>query len=300
MFDDFAKQTLIATDAGPPLPFDDQTAIPTWLGIEQKDKFRPPRELFDAVVKDMGWKNTYHPVLDYLDGLTWDGVGRLDTWLVAYGGAEDNNYVRAVAPLVLMAAVRRVRQPGCKFDELLVLESEQGTLKSSALRTLCPNDDWFSDDLPLGVDSKQVIERTAGKWLIEASDLHGHRKGGPEQVKSFLSRQTDGPVRLAYARLPTEVKRQFVVVGTTNERSGYLNDSTGGRRFWPVSVKRFDLAKLRHGRDQLWAEAAVREAEKGASIRLTLRSTVLLRNNRKTVGLLMSGKTSYERTSLKS
>ena len=254
-FDAFAQKTLMTMNGGPPQLFDDQVAIPAWLDIEQYD-FRPPRELLEAVVKDIAWKNTHHPVLDYLNGLAWDEVERLDNWLENYGGAEATDYVRAVAALVLMAAVRRVRSPGCKFDEMLVLESPQGWNKSSALRTLCPNPNWFSDDLPLGVDTKQVIERTAGKLLIEASDLHGSRKREAEQLKSFLSRQVDGPVRLAYARLPVEVPRQFVLIGTTNESSGYLNDSTGGRRFWPVAVKRFDLRMLRRDRDQLWAEAA--------------------------------------------
>jgi hypothetical protein len=267
-FDEFAQKMLVASNGGPPQPLDDRVAVPTWLRIEQEHEFRPTRELFDAVIKATGWSNTFHPVLDYLNGLSWDGTPRLDTWLNTYGGAETSDYVGAVGRLVLMAAVRRVRRPGCKFDELLVLESRQGTLKSSALRTLCPKDAWFSDDLPLGVDAKQVIERTAGKWLIVASDLHGKRRREAEQVKAFLSRQVDGPVRKAYARLSEEVRRQFVVVGTTNERAGYLNDATGARRFWPVTVERFDLRMLRRDRDQLWAEAAVREAEKGASIRL--------------------------------
>jgi predicted P-loop ATPase len=143
----------------------------------------------------------------------------------------------------------------------------QGTEKSSALRTLCPNDEWFSDDLPLGVDSKLVIERTGGKWIIEASEMHGHRGREAEQLKAFLSRQVDGPVRLAYAQLPTSVPRQFVIVGTTNTRTGYLKDHTGSRRFWPVRVERFDVATLACDRDKLWAEAVAREAS-GESIRL--------------------------------
>ena len=77
-------------------------------------------------------------------------------------------------------------------------ESSQGMLKSTALRVLCPVDDWFSDDLPLGVDSKQVIERTVGKWIIEAAEMHGNRGREAEALKGFLSRQVDGPVRLAY------------------------------------------------------------------------------------------------------
>jgi predicted P-loop ATPase len=117
------------------------------------------------------------------------------------------------------------------------------------------------------MDSKQVIERTTGKWIIEASELHGNRGREAEQLKAFLSRQIDGPVRLAYARLPISVPRQFVIIGTTNTSVGYLKDATGGRRFWPVRVQRFDVDAILRDRDQIWAEAAEREAT-GESIRL--------------------------------
>jgi predicted P-loop ATPase len=186
--------------------------------------------------------------------------------LVNYAGAADTEYVRAVGALPLLAAVRRIRTPGAKFDELLILESRQGTGKSSALRALCPVDDWFSDDLPLGVDAKLVIERTAGKWLLEASELHGQRGRATETLKAFLSRQVDGPVRLAYGRLSVTVPRQFVIIGTTNQRTSYLKDATGARRFWPVSIKAVELAALQRDREQLWAEAQQRE--QGASLRL--------------------------------
>ena len=129
-----------------------------------------------------------------------------------------------------------------------------------------PLDEWFSDDLPLGVDSKLTIERTAGKWLIEAAELHGNRGRETETLKAFLSRQVDGPVRLAYGRLSVSIPRQFVLIGTTNRRGHYLKDSTGARRFWPVSIVGFDVAALTRDRDQLWAEAVQREP--GASIRL--------------------------------
>jgi predicted P-loop ATPase len=213
--------------------------------------------------------NSFHPVLDYLTALTWDETPRLDTWLINCAGAGDSEYTKAVSALVLMAAVKRVVEPGCKFDEMVVFESgEQGLLKSTALRTLCPRDEWFSDDLPLNVDSKQVIERTLGKWIVEASDLSGMSDSKVEHLKGMLSRQVDGPVRMAYARKPKEQPRQFVIVGTTNSHS-YLTDSTGNRRFWPVRLGRpFDIAWIRKNRDQLWAEAYSRVRD-GESIRMS-------------------------------
>lgn len=237
-----------------------------WLDLDKQFRFKPSQDMFDIVSKDQAYANRFHPVRTYLDSLKWDGTSRLDTWLTTYAGAANNDYTNAVGAIVLIAAVRRVRKPGCKFDELLVFESDQGFGKSSALRALCPDDEWFSDDLPLNVDAKQLIEATAGKWIIEAAELSGLRKSQSEQLKSMLSRQVDGPVRMAYARLPVEVARQFVIIGTTNSHT-YLNDITGNRRFWPVRVQKFDLRKLVSDRDQLWAEASHRESN-GESIRL--------------------------------
>lgn len=244
---------------------DDAAMNRLWLRIDEEFGFRPSREFFWAVVPDAARRFAFHPVREYLAGLVWDGVQRLDGWLPAYGHAEDTPYVRAVGALVLVAAVRRVRHPGAKFDEMLVLESAQGTNKSSALRILAVRDEWFSDDLPLNADTQRVIEALAGKWVVEAGELKGLKKGGTDHLKGFLSRTFDR-ARPAYGRLAVEVPRQCVIVGTTND-SRYLRDTTGNRRFWPVAVQGFDLDALRRDRDQLWAEAAARE-EQGAAVRL--------------------------------
>jgi hypothetical protein len=261
-FDAFAREVHIDGRA-----LDDVDLDRLWVRFDDQFSWRPSRDTLRTVIVADAHEAPVHPVRRYLDGLTWDGMKRLDSWLIAYGGATDSPYVRAVGALPLIAAVRRVRQPGAKFDELLILESPQGTFKSSALRALCPDEGWFSDDLPLGVDSKLVIERTAGRWIIEAAELHGNSGREVEALKAFLSRQCDGPVRLAYGRLPVTVPRQFVQIGTTNASASYLKDGTGARRFWPVAIAGFDVESLRRDRDQLWAEAAARERA-GASTRL--------------------------------
>jgi hypothetical protein len=208
----------------------------------------------------------YHPVCDYLDGLRWDGVPRIDSWLHVYFKAEDTSYTRAVGALVLTAAVRRVRQPGCKFDETLVLESQiQGTDKSSALRVLAVEREWFSDSLSFNLRGREAIEQTTGVWIAEFPELRGLRASDRDKRKAFQSRDTDR-ARLAYGHTVTRALRQYVGIATTNDEQ-YLEDLTGNRRFWPVRVGRIDLEVLKRDRDQLWAEAAAREAS-GASIRL--------------------------------
>lgn len=265
-YDLFAERTIIEYE-GVVGAANDAIIRKAWFQIDQKFHFRPNKELFWDVVEDLAHASPFHPVRDYLDRLVWDGEARIDTWLIRSAGAADTPYVRAVSALFLLAAVRRVRTPGAKFDEMVVLEGVQGQLKSSALRALCPHDDWFSDDLPLNVDAKQIIERTLGKWIIEASELSGMSPGQVEHLKGLMARQVDGPVRMAYARMAIERARQFVLIGTTNAHT-YLVDETGNRRWWPMRTGQFDIVWVRENRDQLWAEAAMREAQ-GASIRLS-------------------------------
>jgi hypothetical protein len=262
--DQFADRCYLER-AGERAEFSDAVIDSVWLEVDRTYGFRPSKDLFYTVATDRARANGYHPVLEYLAGLEWDGVARLDSWLVDYCGAEDTEYVRAVGALPMIAAVRRVRSPGAKFDELLILESEvQGTGKSSAVKTLAVRDHWFSDDLPLGAPGKVVVEQTAGFWLIEVGELQRAKGRDREDIKAFLSRTADVG-RAAYARLAARRARSFVAIGTSN--GAVFDDATGNRRFWPVTVDRIDLDGLRTARDQIWAEAAAREAD-GASIRL--------------------------------
>lgn len=244
---------------------DDAAMTRSRLSIDENFRCLFAKEFFEDVVKDTARKNSFHPVRDYLDDLVWDGVPRIDGWLSAYFGAKDTPYTNAVGRLWLIAAVRRVRQPGCKFDEMIVLESDQGKDKSTALGILAVKEEWFTDNLPLNADPARTIESISGRWIIEVAELQGGRKSEVEHVKAMLSRRIDR-ARLAYGRLPSEYPRQCVFAGTTNNQK-YLRDQTGNRRFWPVAIGKIDVANLKQDRDQLWAEAAQLEAQ-GASIRL--------------------------------
>lgn len=266
-FDRFSRKQFMNYQ-GNKMDLEDEPIIRIWLEIDQQFKFRPSKLFFIDVIQDLAQQSPYHPVIDYLKNLEWDGTPRLDEWLIRAAKVQDTPYVRAISKIPILAAVRRVMNPGCLFQEMLILESnEQGLEKSSMIQALCPYEDWFSDNLPLNVDSKQVIERTSGKWIIEASDLSGMRSSQVEGLKAMLSRRVDGPVRMAYAHVAREQPRQFIIVGTTNSYN-YLIDPTGNRRFWPVRCdNRCDIRWVIDNRDQLWAEAYKRE-QKGESIRL--------------------------------
>lgn len=236
-----------------------------YLDIDKKYGFRVGKDMFWMIITDQAKHNSYHPVQDYLNDLTWDGNSRINNWLVTYGGAADTRFNRVVGRIVLIAAIRRIMSPGCKFDEMLILEGSQGCGKSTALKILAVKEDWFIDDLPLDRDSKKNIESLSGHWIVEAGELKGMRKGEVENLKGFLSRSTD-KARMAYGRITAIAPRQCIIIGTTNN-DRYLKDSTGNRRFWPVKIEGFDLKALKDDVDQIWAEACHYEA-KGESIRL--------------------------------
>lgn len=265
-YDEFAMRPLIeGPDGLPTRRLEDKEFNNLYLRIAREFGFRPGIEMFKMMIEDECYSRGFHPLRQYLDGLKWDAVPRVDEWLVKYCKAKDTPFIRAVGALTLIASVRRARTPGVKFDEILILESPQGFNKSTALAILATKPEWFTDSVPMNADDKEMIEALGGKWIVESPELKGMRRADIEHQKAVLSRQYDR-ARLAYGRFTTEVPRQCIFFGTTNADS-YLKDTTGNRRFWPIKVGQVDVARLAADVHQLWAEAAARES-KGESIRL--------------------------------
>ena len=224
--------------------------------------FDPKAENVRDAVNQLCLENSFHPVREMLGGLTWDGKPRLSNWLTAYLGADDTELNRAIGPIVLIAAVRRIRQPGVKFDQVLILEGPQGSGKSSALRILA-GDGLHSDQEILTQEARAQMELMEGIWFYELGEVEGFNRAEVNKIKAFASRQEDRS-RMAYGRFVEARPRQAIFIGTTNEAK-YLRDQTGNRRFWPVRTTTIDLEALQRDRDQLLAEAAEREA-RGESI----------------------------------
>lgn len=216
-----------------------------------------PTKFKDALVAVVSAERVYHPIKEYFETLTWDGVERIDQLLIDYLGAEDTPYTRAVTRKTLVAGVARIYQPGVKFDSILVLNGPQGIGKSTLFARL--GGKWFSDSLTIGdMKDKAAAEKLQGYWILELGELAGIRKVDVETVKSFISR-VDDKYRQSYGTTVESHPRNNIIVGSTNSESGFLRDITGNRRFWPVRVTGgtkysvFDLTQPIV--DQIWAEA---------------------------------------------
>lgn len=213
------------------------------------------------VLTSLARRNTKNPPKDYFETLKWDEKPRLDTWLTYYLGAEDQNkhYLKLVGSKWLIAAVKRVYHPGCKFDNVLILEGEQYIGKSPSLEVLATigGERYFTDESVDFSGQKDSLMKLQGKLIFEMPELASFRKGETNEIKAFIGRGTD-EYRPPYGRKVVSRPRMFVMAGSVNPIAGYLTDPTGNKRYWPVKCGKIDLEALTEAREQLWAEAVHR------------------------------------------
>ncbi len=211
-------------------------------------------------IETVAFAAPYHPVIEYLEGLEWDGKPRVDKWLMYVIGETPETvskrlaeYLSLVGRYFLLGLVARVMEPGCKFDYCLVLEGKGGRYKSTALKVLVGRE-WFSDTRFDVQKNKEAQEQVQGVWLYELGELAHFNKAGVDEIKAFVSSEVDR-YRPAYGRHVESFPRQCVLAATTNNRK-YLRDKTGNRRFWPVPVNHvMNIGWIQRWRGQLFAEA---------------------------------------------
>jgi len=225
-----------------------------WLEAQLRAQWS--KELVLEACVHVAQQRSRDPVVEYLRSLRWDGVPRIDRALIDHGGAPDHQVVEAMTAAFFIGAVRRAVKPGCKHDCVLVLEGKQGRFKSQFVQVL--GGEWADDNLATleGVAAQQHVAE--GPWLVEIAELTALLKADAARAKQFFSLREDR-YRAPYDRTLASTPRRCVFIGTVNPVDGWLADATGGRRYWPVPIQCIDLPAIIELRDQLWAEAVVRE-----------------------------------------
>lgn len=258
-YDEFAARGLVLGS----FPWEPSKAKRAWSDlddaglrhyIEKVYGITGEKKLLDATALT-AHKNQINAVKDYLSSLTWDSIPRLDTMFIDFLGAEDSEYVRAVARKAMVALVARAMNPGCKWDYMPILVGAQGKGKSTFLDIL--GGEWYLDGLGT-FEGKEASEMIQGKWLVELGELKGMSKAEENTVKQFLSRRED-VYREPFGRRTKQFPRQCTFWGTTNEDE-FLRDATGNRRFFPIETFKHEpsrniFTELAGIRDQLFAEA---------------------------------------------
>lgn len=225
--------------------------------IEAKYKFKSEHD-FDHALSIFMRERRYHPVREKITGITWDKKPRIESFLSRVMGAENSDYTKECSRLIFHCGIARIMNPGCKVDDVIVLQGEQGNGKSTLTSWLCMNDEWYgrvSD-----IKGSTGIEQIQGKWICEISELlavSGRER--QEEAKQYLDRKSDN-YRRPYARYSEEIPRQCIFIGTTNLRQPF-SDKTGNRRYYPVwcNIKPGVLYEcedaVKSYIEQCWAEA---------------------------------------------
>lgn len=218
-------------------------------GMEGKEKI-------DDIKTSLFYDNKYHPIKDYLNGVSWDGEARLERFFIDFLGADDSDYTRRVTEMQLVAAVDRIFNPGVKHDEAVVLQGAQGAGKSYVLGKL--GMEWFNESM-IDMKSKEGYMSLKGSWIVDLAELSGVKRVNNEELKSFIS-ATEDVFREPYSKYTVRQPRQNIFFGTTNDAE-FLRDETGNRRFLIIPVEKWKRSKNPFNEldqayvDQVWAEA---------------------------------------------
>lgn len=216
----------------------------------------------EDVVVALAYQNPVSPPVEYFRSLTWDKTPRLDSWLSQVYGVPEDEYHRKVGSNWLKGLVKRIVQPGCKFDYVIVIEGKQGIRKSTSLAVL--GGAWHVETI-LAPDNKDFFMLFGGKAIVEFSEGESLSRTEAKRLKAIITMQTD-KYRPPYERSPQEFPRQCVFAMTTNEEE-YLKDETGNRRWLPVTCRKVaDIEWLKENREQLFAEAYHRVITLGETI----------------------------------
>ena len=287
-FDEIAQRVMLrrpvpvdeesTSEVGFPRPFDAVQLSRLQRYFEKNDSLpRIGANEIRGAVEDFAHRARFNALADYVNGLKHDGVMRMHRLFEHYFSCShdgprtesgDSFYLVNLSIWFMTGLVRRALQPGCKNDYVVILSGKQGLRKSTGLRAIV-GDRWFSENMPpmalMDRDPKRFYDAWRGAWLIEFGEGKVVRDADPDDLRDFLTRRTD-KFKPAYAADDVSLPRTSVFAVTRNpeDGEGFLKDTTGNRRYWPVDVSAMVKTDLiERDREQLIAEAVthVRFAE---------------------------------------
>jgi predicted P-loop ATPase len=264
-FDTFRGQIMVAPPGGGApggedwRPMTDIDFVDMREALERQNFAAISGSMMRDALTSVANRNSYDSAVVWLNGLQWDGVARVDTFVPAYCGAVDDAYTRAVSRYIWTGMVCRVMEPGCQLDMVPAFQSRQGGRKSSGLQSLAPMPEFFTDGVSLAHDDPDFKRMIRGKIVVEIAELAGLSKTEVEFIKRMITRRVEEWVE-KWDKMTTRYQRRCMLFASTNNIQFLPQDETGQRRWLPVEIERLDDALITRDREQLWAEAKVRWA----------------------------------------
>jgi len=226
--------------------------------------FKPVgREMIRDVVLYVAEHQSVDTAQVWLEGLTWDGVKRVDGFYQTYFGVEASAYTTAASRYIWTAMAGRVMTPGCQADMVPILTGAQGQGKTRGVRAMVPEDTFRELSFHQDEDARARLMR--GALMVELGELSGLRSREIETIKAWITRSKEDWVP-KYQEYAVTLQRRCVIQGTSNP-TDLLDDPTGARRWLPMACGEVDVEGIARDRDQLWAEARVMHAAGGVEWR---------------------------------
>ena len=251
-FDQFKDEIMLSPpNTGGWRSFSDEDYTRLQIQLERRDFKNVSREGVRHAVGLVAKDRPFDSAIDWLNGLEWDGVPRVESFITDYFNAEDSEYIRAVSRYMWTALAGRVLVPGVKADMVPIFVGEQGMRKSSAIAALVPDPAFFTE-ISFAEKDDDLARKTRGKLVAEIGELRGLHTKELESIKAFITRTHENWVP-KFKEFATQFPRRLVFFGTTN-KSEFLADETGNRRWLPVDVTFCDVDRLKRNALLLWAE----------------------------------------------
>ncbi len=245
---------IFTTYFGPRRPMTDSDYIALTITLQRDFGFqRVSKDTVRDAIIHMSKINPSNEPRDWMESLKWDGTKRISKFLDTYMLADPSDYTNAASRNFWISLAARIYRPGCKCDTVLILQGAQGIYKSTMFEII--GGPWYGVATADPEDHVKFAETLQGKLIMELAELVNFTKADAEAIKRLTSIRVDR-FRRAYGHDAEDFPRQGIIVGTTN-KSQFLTDETGARRFWPVRVHACDRMAMVRDREQLFAEAAV-------------------------------------------
>jgi GTPase SAR1 family protein len=226
--------------------------------FERYGDFRNKDVMRDFIIQ-YSYEHRYNPIKDYIENLQWDGKQRVSTMFIDWFNVEDNIVNRKLAEKWLVSGIKRIYEPGCLIEGMVVLVGAQGVGKSTFIKRLGKSKYSIEAIVDLR-NEKNCVETFNRAWIVNFDELKSLIKADSDLAKAVLTRQCDTS-RLAYREESETYDRHCIFIGATNDTS-ILKDYTDKveRRYWMMQCnqtdKRYIYANFTDEVvNQLWAEA---------------------------------------------